>query len=256
MNTSNKKNQFVWAQTVTVYGSKLTLHTSNLRKSWGLKFYEAFRYGKALKFHVINSPFPTFLKLFIGFEIAVWFYSKVVKDKLENIQIEGQAKSDSMNEKIKRNFLYQFFEKERNSDYLSNIMTYALFGKFFYYHNRNLTYSIFAAGGLFSLVFYFINNKAKKYSEEKLNIEEFNLYSTQFNLIPKIILTSSILTACNFFFKENYYLIRNTVPMNHKIIYMYFFIYLFSKFSRSVSNFTHESLKYNNTHYILYFLYI
>ena len=65
MNTTNKKNQFVWAQTVTVYGSKITLHTTNFRKSWGLKFYEAFRYGKALKFQVANSALPNFLKLFI-----------------------------------------------------------------------------------------------------------------------------------------------------------------------------------------------
>lgn len=245
MNTTNKKNQFVWAQTVTVYGSKITLHTTNFRKSWGLKFYEAFRYGKALKFQVANSALPNFLKLFIGLEMAVWLYSKVIKDKLENMQIEGKAKSDSMNEKIKRNFLYQFFEKEKHSDYLSNIIIYGLLGKFFYYHNRKIAYSIFAAGGMFSVLFYFLNNKAKKFSEEKLKMEDFNLYSTQFNLIPKILLTTSILKACNFFFKENSYLIRNTIPMNHKMIYIYFFVYLFSKFSRSVSHFTHDSLKYN-----------
>jgi len=244
MSDANSKSQFVWAQTVTVYGSKLTLNTSNFKKSWGLKFYEAFRYGKTLKSQVVKSKLPLIFKLFIGCEVAVWFYSKICKENISSVlPIENKKEFVSINEKLSQNMCYLFFRKENHSDYIANILTYYFFGKYFYFHKKILTYSILAIGGLSSILFSSINQKFKKYSEEKLNIEEFNLFSTQFNLIPKIFLTSSILCGLNFFIKENYYLIRNTIPMNHKILYIFVCTYAIAKFSRTISNVTHESIK-------------
>lgn len=251
METSNKKNQFVWAQTVTVYGSKLTLHTTNFKKSWGLKFYEAFRYGKGLKLQAVNSKLPAMIKLFIGCEIITLIYSKFIKDR---ITITNSANSSddiyeknnsviSIHQKISKNFIYKFFEKENFSDYIANILIYSLFGKYFYFSNRKLTYSIFAIGGLSSIIFYKLNNIAKNFAQKKMKIQDLNLYSTQFNLIPKIFLTTSILSLFNYFFKENFYMIKNKIPMNHKMIYVYFWAYILSKVSRPISNVTHESLK-------------
>ena len=244
MSDANRKGQFVWAQTVTVYGSKLTLNTSNFKKSWGLKFYEAFRYGKTLKSQVVKSKLPLILKLFMGCELAVWFYSKICRENISSVLAnENKKEFLSINEKLSHNMCYLFFEKENHSDYIANLIAYYFFGKYFYFHNKILTYSILGIGGLSSILFWSINQKFKKYAEDKLKIQEFNLYSTQFNLIPKIFLTSSILCGLNLFLKENYYLIRNTIPMNHKFIYLFLCTYAIAKFSRTISNVTHESLK-------------
>jgi hypothetical protein len=237
MMENKNKNQLIWAQTVTVYGSKLTLHTTNFKKSWGLKFYEANRNMKTLKFQVANSKLPAILKLFIGCEIATWFYSNFFKSTNKSEEF------NSINTKLTQNKIYKFFEKEKHGDYLSNIFTYTLLGKFLYFHNKSLTYSIFAIGAFSSLIFSFLNDKANKFADKNLKIEEFNLYSTQFNLIPKILLTSSILCGLNFFFKENYYLIKKRIPMNNKVIYMYIWAYIIAKMSRPLSNLTHDSMK-------------
>jgi hypothetical protein len=231
--------EFIWVQNVTLFGNKIPLHTTNLRKSWGIKSYETFRYWKVFKTQFTNTKQSSLLKLFITFELGAWIYSKICKTYI----MDHNASTKDIDQIISTSTVYKLFQKENHVDYLSNIVIYNYLGKLLYIKNKKLFYTVFLLGGISSYLFLKLNDKVRVYFEDKLNIEDFSLYSTSPNLIPRILVTTNMLLFGNYFLKENFFHAFELIPINYKVFYMFFWSVFITKFSRFLSYLSNENVK-------------
>jgi hypothetical protein len=230
--STNKSKPQIWRQEINLFNHKLNMETSGTHKKWMIKISDSYKYFKAIRPQMIATKSPLILKLFIFGEIGTWAYSNFIK---------GQ--NAYLDEVILSNPIYHLIKKDSAADYLVNIGIYSYIGKFMYIRNKFSFYSLFFFGSVLSLPLDKVNSYAKKYFDKNLNIEEFNLFNPSCNLLPKMIVSTSIMQYLNYFFSNNRFMLKEGFTLDKKALVMFIWVYTFSKISQFISNFTTESIK-------------
>jgi hypothetical protein len=233
---STGKKAHIWRQEINVFNNKLTLETSGTHKRWMIKIWDSYKYYKFIRPQVIATKSPFILKLFIFGEISVWAYSNFIRGKYENIQ-------NYLDQYVVENPIYQLIKKDNTVDYLANIMVYSYLGKFMYVKNKFSFYSIFFLGSALSFPLLKVKDYISCYFDKNLNIEEFQLFNPTNNLIPKMILSLSVMQYLNYFLSDSRFVIKEGLTIDKKAITLFLWIYTFSKLTQYFSNYTTESIK-------------
>jgi hypothetical protein len=230
-NDGLKVKPMIWRQEINVFNNKVMMETTGTHKNWMVKIYSSYKTLKHIRPSFIVMRTPNLIKLFILGELAVYTYSNFIK------------KHDVMFKKeIVTNPVYNFFKKDRFADYLVNCVIYTTLGNFLYLRNKTTFYSVFLIGSLLSIPFEKVNNKILLFFEEKLKIEDFQIYQSV-NIVPKMLISLSILQYLNFFLSNNKFRVFDSLKIDKKAIFTFLIIYSISKITQICSHFTTESIK-------------
>lgn len=225
-----------WAQDLNLFGNKMRLETTGTRKLWGIKIFQTYKFVKLFKGNFLSTKMPSMIKIFIAAELGVWFYTKFGKDKVQNYSLD-------IYNMINNNSIYHLFKKNNNFDYFFNIFVYSFIGKSLYIQNKKLFYLFFCGGTAFSCLLSLVNKNNKKYFEDKLQIDDFNLFSPGPNVVPKLLLSYYTIKYLNYFLQDNPWKLGKSLQMDSKSIYMFFSLFSIAKISQFFSTFYGESLK-------------
>lgn len=230
-NDGLKVKPVIWRQEINLFNNKVMMETTGTHKNWMVKLYSSFKTLKQIRPSFIVMRTPILIKFFVFGELAVYAYSNFFR------QHDVLFKKD-----IISNPVYNFFKKDRLADYLVNCGIYTTLGKFLYLRNKTAFYSIFLFGLLLSIPLDNFNNNTKLYFEEKLKIDDFEIFKSV-NIIPKMLISLSLLQYLNFFLSNNKFKVFDGFKIDKKAIFTFLIIYSISKITQLFSNFTTESIK-------------
>jgi len=186
---------------------------------------------------------PGVLKLMILSEIFTFAYFKFGKiycslnpdnSNLQNI-------NKTINSKCR--LLFDLFYKDYNFDYFLNVAIYGYLGKSLYVQNKHLFYSLFAIGAMSSYLMIKLNHKTKKYFDEEIKIEDFNLFNPSSNIIPKLFISFILIRYLNFLISDSPLNISKNFKIDKKSVIMLLWLFSIAKSSQLISNFWSETLK-------------
>lgn len=230
------KKAHIWRQEINLFNNKLTLETSGTHKRWMIKIWDSYKYHKFIRPQVFSNKSPIILRLFILGEISVWTYSNFIRVKYDRIQ-------NYIDKYVVDNPIYQLFKKDNTLDYLANIMVYSYLGKFMHVKSKFSFYSIFLLGSALSFPLKKVKDYIAKYFDKNLNIEEFQIFNPTSNLIPKMMISTSVMQYLNYFLSDSRFVIKEGLTIDKKAITLFLWIYTFSKITQFWSNYTTESIK-------------
>jgi hypothetical protein len=235
-NFNTKPSALLWKQEVNLFGHKLYLENSNAKKQIGMKIFETIKKYPTFKTQFFQSKAPIFVKFFMGWEVVSLIYQTFIKDKFQVI--------NKLWEKSVPPILIQQEYNVLNT--LSNCAIYFYIGKTLYLINRRLFYGINLLGLPVSYLMAMSNEKIKTFVSDQVGIEDFYIFY-QNNIIPKLLLSSSIILFLNFFIQERVYRSKKykfIPPLSRKAIFMFFTLFFLGKYTQFLSNFTTQNLKY------------
>lgn len=213
----------LWKSEINIFGHKIMMENHNSKKLFGAKVLEIFRNYKNFKPLFFGSTFNFFLKFLITGEVCLFLYNKLLKGRITTV--------DTF---IKENNYLQFINKQKYSysDFFTNIFLYSFMGKFLSLKNKNLFYITTAAGLICSIGSNYINNSIEMWMNSKYQIEEFYIFR-EYNLIPKIYLTTCLIKFFDFIFRDRIYTIsRLEFTINRKGIVIFLWLFFLAKFTQ------------------------
>jgi hypothetical protein len=234
---TDRLTKIKWRQELNIFGNNIMMENNGPKKVWMIKIYQTYKYLNSFKLHFLSAKLPSLLKLFIAGEILTWGYTNFVRKYLAENDLAYVSNT------ISNNFIYKFFLKEQSLDYLLNISIYATLGKALYIQNKNLLFGIFFTGGLFSFLIFHLNDKTKIYFDEKINIEDFNLFNPSINIIPKLLISFFILRFFYFLLDDSPLNLGKKFKLDKKSIFLFIWMYFIGKTSQLLSHFWSETLK-------------
>jgi hypothetical protein len=237
-NNEGEVRLFKWRQELNLFGNKIMMENTGAKKNWGIKIYYTYKYLKSFKTQFIASKLPGILKLAIASELIVFGYQKIFIDR-----VKIYPEFSFINEMILNSFAYKLFAKDNNFDYFLNIGIYGCLGKSLYLQNKKLFYSLFGIGGLASIILNRLNDSVKKYFDEKIKIEDFNICNPSINIIPKLIISFFLVRFFNYFLTDQGLNLGKKLNLDKKAIFMFLWLYGIAKTTQFVSYFWGESIK-------------
>lgn len=234
--TFSDKSKLSWRSEYTIYGHQILLENSNFKKKAGVKLYESFRLYKFLKVPFTTQKLPLLLKLLIGLEFGTWFYSSFIQSHVYD-------KFNEYEKYYSSSFLYKLMHKDNLKDYAVNFAIYYSLGKTLYLTERRVYLLIIGLGLATSYTLLRLDEKLSQYVDKEFKVEEFSLFPNSVNVIPKLILSYSIVKYLNYFLAEKEKLIKGILTYNRKYLTMFFSLFLIAKLSRYFSYFTTDSIK-------------
>jgi len=232
--TQSFKFAVLWKSEYNVQGHKLSLEHLNSRKRFGVKILNTFwNYKdfsiKLLKFNKEHSFSNNLLKTFIGVEIASFIYFKLFK---------FSSKNETIN---------MLFNHEQKKSYILNILLLNTFGKYIAISYPHIFNKILLTGVLFSIPITSIETKISQKIENKLNIDNFVIFS-ETNLLPKLFFSAGLVKFLdtflsdklwNLFFKAD----QKYLKLNRKTILLTLNLVLIAKLTQFLSIFLADEIK-------------
>jgi hypothetical protein len=229
-----------WKQNIDALGYKLPMENQNSKKAVALKIYDALIQFRQLRKDIKFPKNKSFLVKLLIFTEASGFLYKFIND---NKTIRNYINVETWKNNEYFNLINSIYIKDNYSDYIINSIIYSTIGPLLYVKKRSLFYLTTFTGLALAPILTVLNKKYEKIVEEKMNIEEFELFN-QKNITPKLMFTTSVITVLNSFLENKKYKIKNQfVFMNRKLLLIFLYGFFISKFSKFVSRYTSESLK-------------
>jgi hypothetical protein len=231
MSTGSNKHR-LWRQEINLFGHKMNMETESTHKRWVIKIFESYKVFKNLKPQFLMTKTPLILRLYILGEAATWVYCNFFKNKYEKID-----------RYISNYPIYKLIEKDKFSDYIINIGIYYFLGKLMYIRSKSTFYSIFFVGSTCSFALNSFNSYFKTKVSQETRIDEFNLFNPSSNILPKMIMSTSLLQYFYYFFSDSKFRLVKDFSIDKKAFVIFIWIYFTSKILQFFSNYTSESIK-------------
>ena len=206
----------------------------NSRKRLGVKLLNIFwNYKdfslKLLHFNKQKSLSRNIIKGIISLEVASFIYFKLFKFTSNN---------DTIN---------NLFNHEENKSYFINILSINLFGKYLAITYPHLFKRVLISGAICSIPVTQVNKRLSTYIEDKLKIDNFEVFS-ETNMLPKLILSTSLVQFLNTFISDKFWSLSlkgasDAFKFNRKTIMLTLNIVLIAKFTQFLSMFLSEDIK-------------
>lgn len=201
-----------WKHEVTIFGNKMMMENRISRKVFAVKVLDSFRRYRLLRSDLKTKGFYTIFSLLTGWEVYNYLNGG-------NSNTIGSA--------------------------VANLMIYGSFGKVLRLNSPGLFYICLGSGVVFTLINNFVikDNLSERINKE-LNIDNFSFINTT-NIIPKLIISTSLIKFLDFFLTEKKYMINGKVPfLNRKAFLMFICLFGISKLTNFISYLTSNTIRY------------
>lgn len=232
-----------WNQQMNILGYSMLMENQNTKRAVSLKFLDMItKYNKINKnFNFRRTKSPNMIKFLLAFELigASYYLFNSFNESKQDLNINNNKNKEN-NLSIVNDYKYyldKLFLKENLNGYIIDLFIYYKIAPVLFAASKALFYKTITLASLLSVLILNMENKYNDLINEELNIEQFKLFNSN-NLLPKMLLTSSVLGLINNYAVNKQYRIKGIQIFNRKLFFMFIYALCLSKITRTISHFS------------------